>query len=173
VHNAEGLNDMVYNRCVGTRYCSNNCPYKVRRFNFLLYQDWDTPQYKLMRNPEVSIRSRGVMEKCTFCTQRIAIARIEAEKDGRRIVDGEVLTACQAACPTDAIIFGDLNDPNSQVTRVKQDKRNYKLLNELNTQPRTTYMAELKNPNSAMPDYKPPTVHKLSSSEEKTAGEGH
>ena len=173
VHNAEGLNDMVYNRCVGTRYCSNNCPYKVRRFNFLLYQDWDTPQYKLMRNPEVTIRSRGVMEKCTFCTQRIAAARIEAEKDGRRIVDGEVLTACQAVCPTDAIIFGDLNDPNSQVARVKQDKRNYKLLNELNTQPRTTYMSELKNLNTAMPGYKPPVVHEIKHEEGTAEGEGH
>jgi len=159
VHNAEGLNDMVYNRCVGTRYCSNNCPYKVRRFNFLLYQDWDTEQYKLMRNPEVTIRSRGVMEKCTYCVQRIAAARIEAEKDGRRIADGEVVTACQSVCPTDAIVFGDLNDPHSQIAKVKQDKRDYKLLNELNTQPRTTYLAELKNPNSEMPDYKAPKVY--------------
>ncbi|MEJ7624681.1 MAG: TAT-variant-translocated molybdopterin oxidoreductase [Pyrinomonadaceae bacterium] len=157
VHSAEGLNDMVYNRCVGTRYCSNNCPYKVRRFNFLLYQDWDTPQYKLMRNPEVSIRSRGVMEKCTYCTQRISGARIEAEKDGRRIRDGEIVTACQAACPTNAITFGDLSDPESKIAKVKKDTRDYKLLNELNTQPRTTYLASLKNQNKEMPDYKPPT----------------
>jgi Fe-S-cluster-containing dehydrogenase component len=154
VHSAEGLNDMVYNRCIGTRYCSNNCPYKVRRFNFLLYQDWDTPQYKLMRNPEVSIRSRGVMEKCTYCTQRIASARIEAEKDGRKVRDGEVLTACQSACPTDAIIFGDLNDKESKVSKMKEDHRNYNLLNELNTQPRTTYLAGLKNQNREMPDVK-------------------
>jgi molybdopterin-containing oxidoreductase family iron-sulfur binding subunit len=155
VHSAEGLNDMVYNRCIGTRYCSNNCPYKVRRFNFLLYQDWNTPQYKLMRNPEVTVRSRGVMEKCTYCTQRIASARIEAEKDGRRIRDGEVLTACQAVCPTDAIIFGDLNDKESLVSKIKEtDHRNYLLLNELNTQPRTSYLAGLKNQNREMPDYK-------------------
>lgn len=155
VHSAEGLNDMVYNRCVGTRYCSNNCPYKVRRFNFLLYQDWYTPQYKLMRNPEVSVRSRGVMEKCTFCTQRISAARIEAEKEGRHIRDGEILTACQAACPADAIVFGDLNDETAQVTQLKKDPRNYTLLYELNTQPRTTYLAGIKNQNKEMPGYKP------------------
>ncbi|MEO6590383.1 MAG: 4Fe-4S dicluster domain-containing protein, partial [Pyrinomonadaceae bacterium] len=158
VHSAEGLNDMVYNRCVGTRYCSNNCPYKVRRFNFLLYQDWNTPQYKLMRNPEVSVRSRGVMEKCTYCTQRIAAARIEAEKDERKIRDGDILTACQSVCPTDAITFGDLNNQESQVVKMKKDSRNYNLLNELNTQPRTTYLAGLKNQNREMPDYKPPHV---------------
>jgi MoCo/4Fe-4S cofactor protein with predicted Tat translocation signal len=158
VHSAEGLNDMVYNRCVGTRYCSNNCPYKVRRFNFLLYQDWNTPEYMLMRNPEVSIRSRGVMEKCTYCTQKISAARIEAEKDGgREIRDGEVVTACQAACPTDAIIFGNLHDHNSLVAKAKKDGRNYKLLNELNTQPRTTYLAQVKNQNTEMPDYRPPS----------------
>jgi molybdopterin-containing oxidoreductase family iron-sulfur binding subunit len=176
VHSAEGLNDMVYNRCVGTRYCSNNCPYKVRRFNFLLYQDWNTPQYKLMRNPEVSIRSRGVMEKCTYCTQRISAARIEAEKDGRKIRDGEVVTACQAACPTEAITFGDISDPNSKIAKSKKDHRNYILLNELNTQPRTTYLAGLKNQNKEMPDYKAP-VKKASTApkaETKTAGgEGH
>ncbi|HUR98864.1 MAG TPA: TAT-variant-translocated molybdopterin oxidoreductase [Pyrinomonadaceae bacterium] len=172
VHNAEGLNDMVYNRCVGTRYCSNNCPYKVRRFNFMLYQDWDTPQYKLMRNPEVTIRSRGVMEKCTYCTQRIAAARIEAEKDARPISDGEVITACQAACPTDAIIFGDMNDKESQVMKLKNDPRNYRLLNELNTQPRTTYLAELKNQNREMPDYKEPKPDPDKEHKEGTASEG-
>lgn len=156
VHSAEGLNDMVYNRCIGTRYCSNNCPYKVRRFNFTLYQDWDTPQYKLMRNPEVTIRSRGVMEKCTYCTQRIAAARIEAQKDGAREVrDGEVLTACQAACPTDAIVFGNLNDKNSRVAKLHNDHRTYNVLNSLNTQPRTKYLASIRNQNKSMPDYKP------------------
>jgi molybdopterin-containing oxidoreductase family iron-sulfur binding subunit len=170
-HNAEGLNDMVYNRCVGTRYCSNNCPYKVRRFNFLLYQDWDTPQYKLMRSPDVTVRSRGVMEKCTYCTQRISAARIEAEKEGRKIVDGEVVTACQAACPTNAITFGDMNDPESKVTRSKKDHRDYILLNELNTQPRTTYLAGLKNQNKEMPDFKPLPVPKSHTTPGTTGGE--
>lgn len=171
VHNPEGLNDMVYNRCVGTRYCSNNCPYKVRRFNFLLYQDWNTPQYKLLRNPEVSIRSRGVMEKCTYCTQRISAARIEAEKDGRRVRDGEIVTACQAVCPTNAIVFGDANDPVSKIAAAKKDHRDYKLLNELNTQPRTTYLAGLKNQNKEMPDYAALKVPKSHAPKEKKEGE--
>jgi len=147
VHSTEGLNDMVYNRCVGTRYCSNNCPYKVRRFNFLLYQDWETPQLKLQRNPDVTVRSRGVMEKCTYCTQRINRARVASEREGRKIRDGEVRTACQQACPSDAISFGDQNDAGSRVAAAKLDPRNYSLLSELGTRPRTTYLAMVKNPN--------------------------
>jgi molybdopterin-containing oxidoreductase family iron-sulfur binding subunit len=147
VHSEEGLNEMVYNRCIGTRYCSNNCPYKVRRFNYLLYQDWTTASLRLMRNPDVTVRSRGVMEKCTYCVQRINAARITAEKERRPIRDGEVVTACQAVCPTQAIVFGNLNDPASEVAKLQASQRSYGLLADLNTRPRTKYMAALKNLN--------------------------
>jgi molybdopterin-containing oxidoreductase family iron-sulfur binding subunit len=150
VHDTEGLNNMVYNRCIGTRYCSNNCPYKVRRFNFFHYSTPRGESLKALSNPEVSVRSRGVMEKCTYCIQRITQVRIEAGKAMRPIHDGEVTTACQAACPSRAITFGDLNDPASEVARRKQSPRNYDLLRELDTRPRTTYLVRVFNPNPEM-----------------------
>jgi molybdopterin-containing oxidoreductase family iron-sulfur binding subunit len=172
VHSTDGLNDMVYNRCVGTRYCSNNCPYKVRRFNFFTFADFATESLKLGRNPEVTVRSRGVMEKCTYCVQRIRAGEIVAEREGREIEDGEIVSACQAACPTGAIVFGDLSDTHSEkeitnpvtgakhkvkgsdVRRWKGEETNYGLLAELNTMPRTSYLADLRNPNPLMPPAK-------------------
>ncbi len=150
VHTPEGLNTMVYNRCVGTRYCSNNCVYKVRRFNFLLYSDYETESLKFMRNPDVSVRSRGVMEKCTYCVQRIEEAKFTADKENRGIRDGDVVTACQQSCPTNAIVFGNKNDPKSKVAQRRASERDYQALGDLNYRPRTTYTAGVINPNSEL-----------------------
>jgi molybdopterin-containing oxidoreductase family iron-sulfur binding subunit len=147
VHDSEGINVQVYNRCVGTRFCSNNCPYKVRRFNFLQYTK-DEPALNAQRNPEVTVRMRGVMEKCNYCLQRVVRARIASDREDRPLRDGDVVTACQAACPTKAIVFGDLNDEASSVRAAKALPRNYALLGELNTRPRTTYLAKVFNPRS-------------------------
>jgi molybdopterin-containing oxidoreductase family iron-sulfur binding subunit len=151
---------MVYNRCVGTKYCSDNCPYKVRRFNFYKYaagQPWrpgtnyDIPVLKLSANPEVTIRGRGVMEKCTYCIQRIDTARQNAKIEGREIVDGEIITACQQTCPTGAIVFGNIRDTNSAVAHLKAEPHDYSLLGELGTRPRTTFLAKISNPNPEIP----------------------
>ena len=150
MHTDEGLNAMVYNRCVGTRYCSNNCPYKVRRFNWFNNFEDLTATERLVLNPDVTVRARGVMEKCSYCTQRIEGARVQARVEGRNIQDGDILPACAETCPTNAITFGDLNDPNSRVSKLREDSRSYDLLEFLNVKPRTFYMARIRNPNPAI-----------------------
>jgi molybdopterin-containing oxidoreductase family iron-sulfur binding subunit len=156
VHSHEGLNDMVYNRCIGTRYCANNCPYKVRRFNYFYYHfDLDKPENevkKLVFNPEVTVRTRGVMEKCTYCVQRIQSVKIDAKNDRRPIRDGEIRTACQQVCPTQAIEFGDLNDNQSRVAMAQRADRAYAMLSELNVKPRTSYLAKIRNPHPDLED---------------------
>jgi MoCo/4Fe-4S cofactor protein with predicted Tat translocation signal len=149
-HSAEGINEQTYNRCVGTRYCSNNCPYKVRRFNFFFFNDYKTQSTMLQKNPNVTVRGRGVMEKCNYCVQRINNGRIEAKKQDRPIAPGEVVPACAQSCPTQAITFGNLNDPKWDVVGLQDEPLRYTLLDELNTRPRTSYLAKVRNPNPAL-----------------------
>ncbi|MEM6957499.1 MAG: molybdopterin oxidoreductase, partial [Myxococcota bacterium] len=173
VHSPEGMNDMAYNRCIGTRYCANNCPYKVRRFNYL---DWhshlDNPWTmhgnfphvrKMAFNPNVTVRMRGVMEKCSYCVQRIQEAKFEARRNQRQVRDGDIVTACQQVCAAEAIVFGDLNDPESRVAQADATNRRYKLLAEVGAQPRTTFLGKIRNPN---PDLEPVQA-------EPTEGEAH
>jgi molybdopterin-containing oxidoreductase family iron-sulfur binding subunit len=145
-HSPDGLNQMAYNRCVGTRYCANNCPYKVRRFNFLEFTADKIEPASFVYNPEVTVRPRGVIEKCTFCVQRIQDVKIRAKGENRPVKDGEVQPACAAACPSRAIVFGDLKDPKSEVSRLVTSTRGYKVLEEVGTRPSITYLADLKNP---------------------------
>jgi len=151
LHDHEGLNLQVYNRCVGTRFCSNNCPYKVRRFNFFAYAKEEKRPAEAW-NPDVTVRDRGVMEKCTYCLQRIRAARIAADRDNRDLRDGDIVTACQQACPAEAIVFGNKNDAASAVSRRKANPLDFVLLDELNTRPRTSYAAIIRNRNPALPE---------------------
>jgi molybdopterin-containing oxidoreductase family iron-sulfur binding subunit len=177
MNSPDGINEQIYNRCVGTKYCENNCPYKVRRFNFLQYSDQQTPVIQLMQNPDVTVRSRGVMEKCTYCIQRVRYATQQADKEDRLVADGEVQVACAQACPTDAIVFGDINDPKSRVSQLKRGPLSFGLLTELNTMPRTSYLARFKNPNPALASLDKPAVlggeHDSEGHSEKAHSEEH
>jgi molybdopterin-containing oxidoreductase family iron-sulfur binding subunit len=151
-HSSEGLNQMTYNRCIGTKYCGNNCPYKVRRFNWFRYNDNDKFDYhfnndlgKMVINPDVTVRTRGVMEKCSFCIQRIQAGKLSAKRENRKVQDGEVKTACMSACPSNAIVFGDMNDPNSEISKLYKNERSYHMLEEVGIKPSVSYMTKIRN----------------------------
>jgi Fe-S-cluster-containing dehydrogenase component len=152
VHSSDGINQQVYNRCIGTRYCENNCPYKVRRFNWFEYArndrfdfNMNSPLGAMVLNPDVAVRSRGVMEKCSLCVQRIQAGKLVAEQDGRPVADGDIATACQQVCPAEAIVFGDLSDPNSRASKLNRGQRRYRVLEELGTRPNVSYLTKVKN----------------------------
>jgi molybdopterin-containing oxidoreductase family iron-sulfur binding subunit len=166
VHSSEGLNQMAYNRCVGTRYCANNCPFKVRRFNWFKYRENDEFDFymnndlgRMVINPDVTVRSRGVMEKCSFCIQRIQAGKLEAKMENRKLRDGDIKMACQQSCPSDALVFGDMNDPNSEISKLFRNERSYTMLEEYDVQASVKYLTKIRNVNEVIAGDHKPSAH--------------